>query len=375
MITQNRIHSRIHPDKLAGGSLLYLRVREQIVSDLAAGNYVSGDKYLTETELAERLDVCRNTVRKAMEHLEQEGFISRHRRIGTIVRRSPSPSRQAETVDAAKQAPQRLIVILPGWDDSTEGFYTGKLLRALSSPDLSPPLAVEIRHVDAPVTEIQDKEAAIVSIDPQMHFFSDLHKMASQGRRIIMLEPQQPIPGLINLYSDHRTVVCQAVQNFYELGHQAVGLINGSLGHLDFERSLLGYLDAHEELGKAIPAHGIVQYPSYLDPKIVPDAVNISAWVCTSLSTVDILAEQCRRAGLSIPEDVSLISLDDPGDVVMPSVGKKLSVAHNDPEAAAKLIHTYLNDWREDRCQTATFIPTRWKDRETIAPPRNQQNR
>lgn len=370
MITKNRIHSRIHPDRLKGSSLLYLRVREQIVHDLAAGNYESGDKYLTETELAERLKVCRNTVRKAMADLEQEGYISRHRKIGTIVRRSPEPSHPAKTSDAtATQTSQRVIVVMPGWDDSTEGFYTGKLLRALSSPNLSPPLAVEIRHCEDLLTKIHSKDTAIVAIDPEMKFFPDLQAMARQGRRIILLEPRQPIPGLINLYFDRRGVTCQAVKHFYELGHKNVGLVNRGLGHLDNERTLLGYLEAHRELNLPIPAHGIVQYSQFVDVQTVPDVVNISAWVSGCIREINVVAEACHRAGLSIPQDVSLISLDDPGEAVVPSVGKKVSVAHNDPEAAAAMIHTYLTDWREDRCGLTTFIPARWKDRETIAPP------
>lgn len=370
MMTKDLVNSKINPRRAAGSNPLYIRVREYILHDMVTGNFTPGDRYLTETELSKQMNVCRNTVRKAMEDLEDEGYITRHRRIGTIIQKTPLSQNQAESGDSQGKVRQRLVVMLPWWNDSVEGFYTGKLLTALSSPTLSPQFAVEIRHHNDSITQIDDKDTAVVTIDPELNVFTDLQQMAREGRRIIVIEPRQPIPGLVNLFTDRRGIVCKAVKDFYALGHKSVGMINSSLVHLDYERSLLGYLDAHRELDIPIPPQGIVQYSSYVDVHTKPDVINISAWVCTYLSAVNLVAEQCRLNNLTIPEDVSLISLDDPGDVTMASVGKKVSVAHNDPEAAAKLIHTYLNDWREDRCGTMTFIPSRWKDRETIAPPK-----
>jgi hypothetical protein len=52
------------------------------------------------------------------------------------------------------------------------------------------------------------------------------------------------------------------------------------------------------------------------------------------------------------------------------SVGRKVSVAGSDLEATAALIHAFIQDWREDRCGTITHIPTKWIERETVAPPR-----
>lgn len=362
-------YPKILPDRPRGGNLLFLRVREQIFRDLVTGNYAPGDRYFTEKELAARLNVCRNTVRKAMAHLEGMGYLSRHKKIGTIVRNISISSDQEETIGANRKTRQRLIVKLPGWNDSTEGFYSGKLLRALSSPDLSPQFAVEIRHYNDPIEEIRFEDPPMVLICPEPRFFSDLQAMALRGGRIIAIEPQHPIPGLINLLSDRHAAVNRSVKNFYELGHRSVGLMNQELGHVDFEQALMGYLDAHDELDIPIPSRGIVQYSHYATLQKKPDVVNISAWVCSYIGAIHILAEQCRRAGVSIPEDVSLISLDDPGDITVPSVGRKISVAGSDTNATAALIHAFVQDWREDRRGTIHPIPTNWIDRETVAPP------
>lgn len=367
MMTKELINSSIRLKKDADGNPLYIRVREHILHELITGNFAPGDKYMTENELAEKLSVSRNTVRKAVDDLEQNEYLKRHRRIGIIIKNSPI----FEHRDEPSRDRQRVVVIFPRWNDSSEGFYTGKLLSALSLPNFSPRFAVEVRHHNDPITDIRDKDTALIPIDPEASVFADLQHMARAGRKIIVIEPRQPIPGLVNLFSDRRGVVCQAVKKFYELGHKNVGMVNHNLGHIDYERSLIGYLDAHRELGIPIPLNGLVQYSTYSDVRILPDVRNITAWVCTYLGALNIVAEQCRLEGLRVPEDVSLISLDDPGDITLASIGKKVSVVHNDPEAAAALIHAYITDWREDRTGTMTFIPSQWKDRETIAPPSN----
>jgi len=106
------------------------------------------------------------------------------------------------------------------------------------------------------------------------------------------------------------------------------------------------------------------------DVSPVPDVKRVSAWVCTYMRSIYPVANECWRAGLSIPQDVSLVCLDDPGEVPLAPMGKKVSVVCSNSAAAASLIHGYLADWREDRLGMTFYIPSEWKDRETIAPPK-----
>ena len=126
---------------------LYLRVREQILHDLITRNAKSGDRYYTENQLAKQLNVSRNTIRKAMGGLDQEGYLSRHRKIGTIIGKkqrdpftpspSPAPRRKPSSIVNAS------LSYCPSGMIPSKDFYTGKLLRALSSPELSRPLRLK----------------------------------------------------------------------------------------------------------------------------------------------------------------------------------------------------------------------------------------
>ncbi|NLW87017.1 MAG: GntR family transcriptional regulator [Planctomycetes bacterium] len=351
-------------------ALLYVRVRDVIRRDIATGGYAPGDRYLTESELAAKLDVGRNTIRRAMKEIENAGQIKRIRRVGTIIQ--PRTGRSASVETRRSPARHRLIVVFPGWDDTTEGHYAGKLLLALSSPKLSPRFAVEFRHYNDPIEELRQEDATIVPIDPKIEHHAEFRKMVTEGKKVVLVEPHWPVPGVVNLYADHRAMVVQAVKHLYSIGHKAVGIINGCLDHIDNERSMLGYLDAHAELNKPIPLGGIVQHTIFdKSRQCVPDVVNISGWVCSFLRGVGSVADECRRHNKTIPEDVSVISLDDPGDAPVLSFGRRLCTVASDPEAAAAMIHNYVHDWLADKRREITFISHKWIERETVAPPRN----
>lgn len=63
----------------------YQQVIETLMAEIRAGKYEIGSKLPTEWELGERFQVSRITVRKSMEHLQNEGLVSREMGRGTFV--------------------------------------------------------------------------------------------------------------------------------------------------------------------------------------------------------------------------------------------------------------------------------------------------
>lgn len=359
---------------------LYARVRQQILEHLGEANFAVGERFSTEAELSARFGVSRNTVRKAMELLEAEGYLSRRRGVGAIVEKPALglaaarqwQGNQAHLAGRHSAHRLRVITVLPRWNDDQEGFFTSRLLRALSSPELDPPLSVEIRHADDPVTFEQAMQAAVVAIDPAAAFVPELRAMTEAGGRVIVLEPHARLQGLVSLDSDRQNAVCQAVKHFYELGHKAVGIINHDPAHMSFLQAQLGYLQAHRELGIPIHPNALIQGAKFRSPdaEITPDVKNITAWVCVYLASVQMVVDACRANHLRVPEDVSLISLDDPGDAPLASLGKAVSVVAGDFEAIARKIHDLLVNWDERDHNQMYAVPPRQIDRETIAAKR-----
>jgi DNA-binding transcriptional regulator YhcF (GntR family) len=347
---------------------LHLRLREEILRDLVQAGLAPGQRYSTEQKLAERFRVSRNTLRKAMAGLEKDGYLSRRRRVGAIAGRRPLPAdRPSETPIAARQ---RAMVILPRWDDSVEGRYAGQLLRALSAPELSPPLAVEIRHHNDPVAFQEAADAVIVAMDPRGRAIHGLRDIASRGAKVIVIGPAEMWPEFMLIACDHRNDTRRAVRRLYEMGHHSVGLMNHDPSHLSFSQILMGYLDAHNELGKSIPPGALVQCADGAPPSGEADVKNVSAWVCAFIGGVGRLARKCHEAGLSIPRDVSIITIDDPGEILVPELGRPVTGIRDNFAEAAQRVHALINDWPETRRGQMTYISTQWIDRGTVMPPK-----
>ena len=65
---------------------LYLQVKKAIVDQINSGKFKPGEKLPTEIELEKEYGVSRPTIRHALSEIEEEGLLSRHRGVGTIVR-------------------------------------------------------------------------------------------------------------------------------------------------------------------------------------------------------------------------------------------------------------------------------------------------
>jgi hypothetical protein len=353
---------------------LHLRLREQILRDLVKADLTPGQRYSTEGELADRFRVSRNTLRKAMAGLEKDGYLSRRRRIGTIAGRRPLPGEDA--VDSSASASpsgvssrQRILAVLPAWDDSLEGRFSGQLLRALASPELSPPLAVEIRHPNDRIEMKETASALVLAIDPRGRAVYELQEIARLGARVVAFAPCIAWPEFAMIAGDRRDAVRQAVHRLYELGHRAVGLMNNDLAHMEFSETLLGYLDAHRELDRPIPPGGIVQHVPGQPDILEPDVKSVSAWICAYIGAVSIVAGNCRRQGLSIPRDVSIVTLDDPGDVVLQELGAPVTGVRQNFKETAAAIHALAVNWREEQRGAVIHTTSEWIERGTVAPP------
>ncbi|MCC6423852.1 MAG: GntR family transcriptional regulator [Phycisphaerales bacterium] len=345
-----------------GNERLTVQIREKVLRDLAKGNYPAGHVYATEGELAHNLSVSRNTIRKSMEQLENEGVLHRRKRVGILV--GPRTGNDADAGTAAIR--QRLVVVLPAWDDSIGGRYSGPLLRALSSPRLDPPLAVEIRHNDDEQLTVDD---VILAVDPRGRQLWQLHKLVEQGGRVLLCAAGAIYPDFIAVDGERRVATAESVKKLYALGHRHVGLINHDVSHLAFSSAYLGFLDAHRELKRDIHANAIVQEMFCAQTPRRVDVGEISAWVCTFMAGVGMVGKACAEAGLRCPDDVSVITLDDPGHETVAVLGTPISAYTDDYESVAAEIHRLLHQWPKEKQGTITWIPSIWVDRGSIAPP------
>ena len=69
----------------SGSDLAYVRVMRRLEADIATGRLTAGERLASERELGERLDVARNTLRRALADLAARGLIESRDRSGWFV--------------------------------------------------------------------------------------------------------------------------------------------------------------------------------------------------------------------------------------------------------------------------------------------------
>lgn len=354
------------------GKNLQDRIREQILLKLMAADVKVGDRYGTESELAKELGVSRNTLRKAMADLEARGVVSRRRGVGMILEKHPLAGTSPQPFQPPTKRAGRLAVIvqLPRWNDDIEGFYTGRLLEALASPELDPPLSLEVRHHNDPIQFEDVQGRTVIAVDPSPLVVPHLCELDRQGTPVLILDPCQEVPQLPVFATDVYKAIRESVIRFHELGHTYIGMINHRQKHLNFERSCVAYFDAHRELSKPTHPGGFLQVAGgrEIEPADI-DVHHITAWICTYLTSVDVVGVACQRAGLRIPDDVSILSKDETGDAPVASVGQRVSSLAISADAIARALHRCVADPTSIQRGTETLFPYQFNGRDSIAAP------
>jgi LacI family transcriptional regulator len=124
-------------------------------------------------------------------------------------------------------------------------------------------------------------------------------------------------PNLFSIDFDNTEGACLAVRHLHALGHRRVAFISGPLDHPDATQRLNGYLDEVQRKDMALD-DSLVVYSDYQESggfRAMNDLLAASAQFTAVVAANDQMAYGARlalhRAGLRVPEDVSLLGFDD----------------------------------------------------------------
>ena len=368
MIKTSPIINNLNNAKTGKKQQLFETIRDKIIVDMLSANLQPGDKYATEDELCRHLHASRNTVRKAMSELEKSGFLIRRQRVGVIVTEKACTGRLNAGVinkNLKVRSSSKLVLILPVWEDKVGNFFSNVVLRELSTANNGQQkYLVEVRPNDDPLDDISGDIRAILVVDPQQTAIPVLKQLQERRIEIIVIEPKFPLYMATNIRFDAYRAAYDAVKLFYDAGHRQIGLVNQDIIHDTFRQWLLGYLDAHRDLKLSIPSNALIQITAgTAQPRIDPRG--ISAWLSSYNGGIDAVAEVCRHCGLKVPQDVSLICGDDPGDVIVQSIGCKLTAVRPDYLALSKMLRQILNHETLAVAGSVLTSPMQWIRRDS----------
>ena len=346
-------------------------VRDQIIADMLSSDLQPGDSYATEDELTQRFGVSRNTIRKAMAELENAEFIVRRQRVGAIVTQKACTGRismpSSKNISTTSMQTFKVILVLPRWEANTGNYFSNIVLRELSNAkEGQQRIVVEIRLFDDPLDDLTEDIRAVLVVDPIQQMIPPLAHWSKKGVKIITIEATSSLYMAVNIRCDIFKVAYESVKMLCQQGHRHIGLVNQDISHNTFQQWLLGYLAAHQDLNLSVLPHAILQVKN--GQENVPRKLNgISAWVCSYGTGVDIIAQACHRQGLKIPDDVAIIGADDPGDVIVSSMGCKLTVVRPDYLSLSQTIRKLLDEEITASPGTVIDSPMKWIYRESTA--------
>jgi GntR family transcriptional regulator of arabinose operon len=336
----------------------YLQLKREILSWLESGRLRAGDRMPTENEIAERYGMSRQTVRQTFGMLEREGRLRRIQGKGTFVTVPEAPPGGKET---------RMIGIITTY---ISDYIFPHIVRGAEAALRSRGYRMLLSSTD------NDKRKERESLEMMM----------SQPLSGLIIEPTRSAEGNPNLGHfltlDYRKIPylmiheryseldCPVIRVDDESGAHKAARHLISLGHRDIAgffktddlqgvNRLKGFIRAHHEALVPVAPERIVRYttgekrskPYEAAFRMLNAEERPTAFVCYNDELAVHLLEAVRQAGLSVPEDLSLVGFDDSSLATATEI-KLTTLTH--PKTEMGLLAA---EWLMDRIEGKAGLP------------------
>lgn len=298
----------------------YERIVSWVQTEIENGALSRGDKLPSENELMERFRVSRQTVRRAMEELTEKGIVEGRRGSGTYV--TVNTRRYA----AGKEI--RIAVMLTYVDT----YIFPSIIKGIESVLSSEGCTLQIAMTDNAV----EKERMLLkefihtqSVDgiiaetvksalpnPNMELYREIENM---GIPVLFVNSYYKELDIPHISMDDRKAGYLAAKHLAECGHTRIGGIfkaDDGQGHLRYA----GYTDALMDQEIKIRGDQVIWIDSEElrtmgeeSAKFLKRLKGCTACVCYNDETAYKIVEIFRKAGHRVPEDLSVVGIDNSG--------------------------------------------------------------
>lgn len=302
-----------------------------IQEQVALGNFKPGDKLHSENELKEMFHMSRQTVRHAIGILEEEGVLIRKQGSGTYINELRQNISKKRT---------RILVVTTYVDGYIFPRTIQGIQSVLSENGYSVEMAFTNNHVKLEkmiLEEALEKDeiaGAIIETtksgipNPNMDLYREFLKRKIPLIFINCYYPALPVP---HVSLNDKMAGKKATEHLLEMGHRKIGGIfklDDLQGHLRYT----GYQEAMKNAGIEIDNSHIVwidtvslQNLEECKAMILGRFADCSGVVCYNDQMAFELVKILNSEGIRVPEDVSLVSIDNSeltvvGDVELTSV-------------------------------------------------------
>ncbi len=296
---------------------LYKQVRDFILKNINDHNFKPGEVIPTERELCDMLSVSRHTIRKAIQELVHEGYLYRVQGAGTFV------------FDKADI------------NNNNNNSYVGVILGDCSSE-------LEFKILNG--IEYKLKEAGYTitfrsSFDNYKKESENIQKMKNEGVAGMIIMPaedqkdstaisdlkEEEFPFVLvdrklqncetdAVLSDNIDGTYKATEHLINLGHKKIAFVKSKFSRTSsIEQRITGYNKALQEYGMSADKELTFAYnEQVLDDQIIYDKLykfiqekGVTAIVAVNDYVALTIVKMCRREGISIPDELSLVGFDN----------------------------------------------------------------
>lgn len=337
----------------------YIELVNWVKDKVETKEFKPGDKFYSENQLSSMFSISRQTVRHGISKLEQQGIVERIQGSGTYICNKPIAPR-VKTMNIAVVTTYVDRYIFPNVIKEMEkvisdsGYFTqiAFTYNTLEGESTILRKFLESNNVDGII--IEPTKSALPN--PNIKLYEEI---IDQGIPVLFINSYYPDLSLPHVAMDDRKAGLMAVNHLIEAGHTNIAGIfkaDDRQGHFRYSGFMRGLLDA----GLSIHDNNIIwidtedtNHMGDNERRILRRLKGCTACVCYNDEVAVAIVEMCKRNLISVPEDLSIVSIDD-SDLAVNSELPLTSVAYPIKELGKKAAENLLQ-LIEDSDFDATF--------------------
>ncbi|MCP2267492.1 GntR family transcriptional regulator [Promicromonospora thailandica] len=305
---------------------LYVEVYQRLRDAIHAGTYGVGDRMPAEAELTKQLGVSAITLKRAMDLLRADGYITRRPRLGTVV-----VSETATSAAGDRSGPAPLIgCVLTDFDDT---FGTRVLAGLLDASGTTANLVVkrslgdgeaEGELVRALVAD--GVQGLILEPSSSQYVPPAVLELVARSFPVAILDRVFDGVPVSSVCSDNVSAGRQAAETLFTAGYDHVGLVSAASTVSTVQDRLDGVVAAHATrhvpfdpahqfrgVRSTVPGSGVSPDDDVAELEKFLDAnPGLTGVVATEYNIAVLLREAARRAGRTVPDDLGIVCFDHP---------------------------------------------------------------
>jgi LacI family transcriptional regulator len=284
---------------------LYLVVRDSLREAVDAGAFPRGQRMPSTKGISQRMRVSLVTAHRALQQLVADGVLERRPGRGTYVR-------QSYALPAPPQPVARIALVL-GDRVSLLDAHIAQIIESIRHAAAAHGAELSVRGLEDELAGAADGIILIGAAQPQ------LARLQQRGRPVVALDAEDDLPGVAAVRCDDEAMAGRAVEYLRIRNHRFIGFVGAEDTPGSARACWNGFFAAHQQLGQPLRQHHLLRSLSWrLDEPEQMALVRMlaapdrpTAIFAAGFSFAISVYHAAVMAGLSIPDDLSVIGVDD----------------------------------------------------------------